>query len=407
LSWHDGERGTVIGGIIVSAIFLTLYIFLVPIMWDFATLRTFKGLPLAADFSNYWAASKLTLAGHPALAYNVNDLHGLQQQLLGAHHRNLSGFYYPPIFLFMVFPLGLLPYVYSFIIWIAITLIVYMMILTRISNHPIMIPLILIFPGTYENFIFGQNAFLSGSMLGGGLLLLDRWPLLAGCLFGLLCYKPQFVLIVLFALLVGRYWKAFIATIASSLLVVFSSVIVFGSKTWVAYFTVMSMPMKLLESGYAAWNIMPTFFAATLAAGFNVQAAYVVQGIVSLAALSGVAWVWVKKTNLAVRGAVLTLGLLLYTPYAFIYELALLALPLCWIWEDGRVRGRLPGELVLLLVCWMMPFIMQLLWGKVNVLYGKLQVGPLVLLTLFLFILTKEKIQRWRTGNFGLEEEKG
>jgi hypothetical protein len=407
LSWHDGERATIIGGIIVSAIFLILYRFLVPRMWDFSTLRTISGLPLAADFSNYWAASKLTLSGHPALAYNINDLHGLEQQLLGAQHRNLSGFFYPPIFLLMVFPLGLLPYIYSFIMWIAITLIVYLFVLSTISNHRIIFPVILLFPGIFENFIFGQNAFLSGSMLGGGLLLLDRCPLLAGCLFGLLCYKPPFLLIVLFALLVGRYWNTIIAAIITSLMLVVISFLVFGREVWLAYFPVMSMPMKLLESGQAAWSIMPTFFAATLSAGLNVQAAYVVQGVVSVLVLSGVAWVWFKKTNLAVRGAVLTLGLLLYSPYSFIYELALLALALCWIWEDGRVRGRLPGELVLLLVCWMMPLFIQLLWNEVNVLYGKLQVAPLVLLTLFLFVLTKEKIQRWKTGNFGLEEEKG
>ena len=116
------------------------------------------------------------------------------------------------------------------------------------------------------------------------------------------------------------------------------------------------MPMQLLEMGHAAWSIMPTFFAATLSAGLSVKAAYLVQGLAMLMVLSGVAWVWMRKANLALRGSVLTLGLLLFTPYAFVYELALLALPLCWLWEEGRVRGRLPGELILLLFGWLMPY---------------------------------------------------
>ena len=222
MSWHDGERATVIGGLIIAGIFLALYICLIFTVWDFTTLRTQTGLPLAADFSNFWAASKLALSGKPALAYNVHELHGLELQLLGAQHRNLSGFYYPPVFLMMVLPLGFMPYLLSFSIWIGITLLLYMIVLYKIITHQIIVLLMLLFTGMYQNFIFGQNAFLSGFMLGGGLLLLDSSPLLAGCLIGFLCYKPQFIMLVLFALLVGRYWKAFIAAVVTSLILLFA-----------------------------------------------------------------------------------------------------------------------------------------------------------------------------------------
>ena len=120
-------------------------------------------------------------------------------------------------------------------------------------------------------------------------------------------------------------------------------------------------------------DALVTFFAATLSAGFDVKAAYLVQGMVMLVVIGGVAWVWMSKTNLALRGSVLTLSLLMFTPYAFIHELALMALPLGWLWEDGRVRGRLPGELMLLLFGWLMPFTVSLIWDSVNILHGKLQ----------------------------------
>ncbi|MHB9074353.1 MAG: glycosyltransferase family 87 protein [Desulfobaccales bacterium] len=393
MSWHEGERATVIGGLVLAGVFLALYIALVPSLWDFSTLRTSTGLPLAADFSNFWAASKLALSGKPALAYNIYDLHELELQFLGSTHRHLSGFYYPPVFLLMVLPLGLLPYLLSFSIWIGVTLLLYMIVLSKISPHKILLPLMLLFPGIYENFIYGQNAFLSGFLLGGGLLLLDSSPLLAGCLIGFLCYKPQFIMLVLFALLVGRFWKALIAALATSLILICASYIAFGHEVWRTYFAVMSIPMKLLEIGWAPWSIMPTFFAATLSAGFDVKAAYLVQGMVMLVVIGGVAWVWMSKTSLALRGSVLTLGLLLFTPYAFVHELALMALPLGWLWEDGRVRGRLPGELMLLLFGWLMPFTVSLIWDSVNILHGKLQIGPEVLLALFLFALIKAKMR--------------
>jgi alpha-1,2-mannosyltransferase len=405
LSWHNGERATVIGGLIIAGIFLAFYIFLVPVIWDFNTLRMNNGLPLAADFSNFWAASKLALSGKPALAYNVNELHGLELKILGAQHHQFSGFYYPPVFLLIVLPLSFMPYLLSFSMWIGITLLLYIIVLSRISPHPILLPIMIIFPGIFENFLFGQNGYLSGMLLGGGLLLLDSSPLLAGCLIGFLCYKPQFIMLVLFALLMGRYWKTIVGAVVTSLALLCFSYIVFGYEVWLAYFRVMSVPMKLLEIGLAAWSIMPTFFAATLSAGFSVKAAYLVQGVVMLVVLSGVAWVWKKKDSLPLRGAVLTLGVLLFTPYAYTYDLAMLALPLGWLWEDGRLHGRLPGELILLLCGWVMPLAMSIIWNDVNIFHGKLQIGPMVILALFFFALIKEKIQTWTAVKISPEAE--
>ena len=107
----------------------------------------------------------------------------------------------------MVLPLGFMPYLPALLVWIIATLILYLVVLSRTSAHPIILILCLCFPGIFENFIFGQNGFLSGALLGGGLLLLDGWPILAGCLFGLLSYKPTLLILALAALIFGRYWK--------------------------------------------------------------------------------------------------------------------------------------------------------------------------------------------------------
>ena len=46
----------------------------------------------------------------------------------------------------------------------------------------------------------GQNAFLTAALFGGATLLVDRRPVMAGLLFGALCYKPHFGLLVPVAL---------------------------------------------------------------------------------------------------------------------------------------------------------------------------------------------------------------
>ena len=392
-SW---ENVRILLALSTAAIFLIYYISALPGYWNFTTLRLPDGLPIAPDFSNFWAASKLALSGKPLLAYNADYVSEIERQFLGTQHP-ISAFYYPPIFLLIVLPLGLMSYLPALTIWLGVTLLLYILVLIKISPHKLLIPFLVLFPGIYANFVFGQNAFLSGFLLGAGLLLLDYSPLIAGCFLGFLCYKPQFILLILIALLAGRYWKALIATVATSILLSIISAIVFGPEIWVAYFKIMSIPMSLLETGRVALSIMPSFFAATLSAGFNVKAAYLIQTIVMVMVLMGVVWVWWKKDTLALRGTILILGLLLFTPYAHIYELAILALPLCWLWEDGPTNAVLLGEFLLLLCTWLMPFYIQFLWFHLDIFQGKLQIGPPVLLLFFLFTLIKSFIQPKRT----------
>ena len=114
----------------------------------------------------------------------------------------------------------------------------------------------------------------------------------------------------------------------------------------------MSIPMRQLEVGMAIWSIMPTFFAATLSAGFGIRAAYLVQGVAMLLAVAGVAWVWRRQTGLAIRGAVLVLGTFLFTPYAHGLRschpgpAALLAL-------GGRPHPRQTAGRIAPPVCWL------------------------------------------------------
>ena len=76
--------------------------------------------------------------------------------------------------------------------------------------------LALAFPAVFVNIGHGHNGFLTAALIGAGLLMLDRRPILAGILFGLMAYKPQFgVLIPLVLAATGR-WRAFLAARARS-----------------------------------------------------------------------------------------------------------------------------------------------------------------------------------------------
>ena len=390
MPWYHGRLATIVGGLALAAFSLIFYVHIINTVWDFSTCATFENRPIATDFANHWLAAKLVLSGHPELVYNHDATKAIHQQFFGPRILCGSSWYYPPYFLFAVVPLGMLPYLQSFLISIIAALVIYLFVLSRINHQPIILLLCLFFPGNYENFIFGQNGFISGILLGGGLLLLDRYPIIAGCLFGLLAYKPPLVILTFIALGFGRYWKTLITAFATIIILVLLSLAVFGLEVWLAYFKAMLVPMTQMEGTSDLFVLAPTFFAAIRAAGFGTRVAYPVQWVVMALVLVGVGWVWQKKLAITLRGAVLVLGTLVFTPYSFVYDLAILALPLLWLWEEGRLHGRLPGELILLLLGWLLPFEARFFY-IFNFLYGKLQIAPLILLALFLLALAKAK----------------
>jgi hypothetical protein len=102
MSWDEGERSAVIGGVILAALALFCYIGLVQAAWNFATLTTRDHRPLAPDFANYWSAAKLALSGKPAAAYDIDQLSQVQQQVFGNHShylRKIVGWALPTNFL--------------------------------------------------------------------------------------------------------------------------------------------------------------------------------------------------------------------------------------------------------------------------------------------------------------------
>ena len=85
------------------------------------------------------------------------------------------------------------------------------------------------------NLLHGQNAFLTAFLLGAGLWLLDRRPVLAGVLFGCLIYKPHLGLIVPFVLIAGSHWRAFFAAVFCALVIVLLTGAAFNFAIWQAY----------------------------------------------------------------------------------------------------------------------------------------------------------------------------
>lgn len=123
------------------------------------------GNPIGSAFLAFWSISKVLITDDPKEVYSRDKMSEVQKNVMGVYCPYPT--FYPPSSLIFMTPLALLPYIPSLIIRLATTLVLYLLILCRIAPNTATLWLALAFPGTYQNFIHGQNGFLVAALLGG------------------------------------------------------------------------------------------------------------------------------------------------------------------------------------------------------------------------------------------------
>ncbi|MGB8413813.1 MAG: glycosyltransferase family 87 protein [Candidatus Binatus sp.] len=344
-----------------------------------------SGACVGGDFVNPYAASIAALKGDPASVYDIHRQHLQEVAVMGGKDFGVLGFHYPPMYLLIVLPLSMLPFIASWVVFEAVTLGGYLAVLRRIAPVPLGLWLAITFPAVIINFMCGQNGFLTTALTGGGLLLLDRWPLLAGFLFGLMAYKPQFAILIPLALIAGRRWRALIATAISTILFAAASLAVFGAPAWRAFVGSIAFTQKIvLERGAINFPMLQSIFGAIRMWGGSVEVAYVSQAVVAIYAASAVVWVWQTRRPFALKAATVAVGSLMVSPYVLQYDLVLLAIPIAWLAMEGFEKGFLPYEKAVLSVAWILPRVSLPVSQS-----AKIPIAPIVIIALLTAILRR------------------
>lgn len=316
----------------------------------------YRGRPLGTDFSNVWTAGKMALEGSAPKAWSWPD-HFAVQQLV--HHKSdvdFFGWHYPPPFLLVAALLACLPYVPALIAWQVATLAPFTWMMWRLAPRWETILLTLAAPVTLICLTHGHNGFLTGLLLGGGLMLLDKRPFAAGLLFGCLIYKPQLALILPVLLLAGRQWRAIAGASVSAMLLIGVTLAAWGWPVWQAFID--SLPLTrhvVIEQGSTGFHKIMSPFAAVRLWGGSISAAYAVQLLFTLAAVGAVAWFAWRKQRPELRNALVCAAAVISTPYVLDYDLVILLPALAWLWLDGREHGFHRWDATLMAAAWFVP----------------------------------------------------
>lgn len=336
-----------------------------------------QGRLLGTDFVSFWAAGTVVHAG--ASPYDP-AIHAAAERMVWPGQSGYTAFFYPPIFLLWCWLLGLAGYFSALASWLVLTGGAWMAAVRGWSRQAGILP-VLAFPPVLITLTHGQTSFLLAALLGGSVLMAVRGQAaLAGVLFGLAAFKPQFGVLVPIVLLAARQWRIIgwaVATVATSALL---ASLMFGYGIWAEWLAVSGPAQQAMAQGAIGFGKMQSLFAAMRLLGFGTALAYGAQAALALLVAAMLAHsAWREGLTRQVGAAMLT-GALLVTPFVLDYDFLLLVFPLV-VLSDSTPR---PWERTVAAIAFAMPAFARPLGTMLGV-----PIAPIIVLAVFLLLVRR------------------
>lgn len=355
------------------------------------------------DWMVFYGAIRSMLAGNLALILDTEAFTAHLNQSFASWLTAPLAFrpwFYPPSFLVLLLPFAPLGFLGSYVAFQAATAGLLAWALRNRAEQPQLTPYIiaavLISPSASLNLADGQCAFLVAALLVAGIRLLGPRPLLGGAILGLLSFKPQFFLLVPFALLGLRQYRGLCAAACSAFALALASAMIFGIELWIrwipqAFANLVSPDEKWLAYG-RIWG--HSVWACAVLLGVPERLASVLQlgAILSSAAATFVAFRFSLGTDSKL--IVLLAATVLAAPHSGPYDATLLAVAVV-LWLAASIDAPRLLDWLIGLGIWMVP----LLSPAVYVPAGRL--SPLLTIALIALVFGREH-SRTRSREAGI-----
>lgn len=321
-------------------------------------LFTRAGPIIGGDFIVFHHAAKA--AGTPDMIA-IYEMENLKAQLQAAHPgRGEFSFawMYPPTMSLVISPFGLAPYLVGFSLWVALFAGAFFFVLSRLQPDIWALFFVASSPAVFQGVITGQNGFLTATLMTLAGAFADRRPILAGVAAGLLTIKPQLGLLVPVAFIAAGCWRAFAAAAATAILLAAASYFAYGAESWIGFYqAVTAHGARMAAEGFPFNKLVTPFGFATML-GAPAAIAGPVQIAAGLALAAYVFLIWKRVKDWDLRLAALATSAMLATPYAFYYEIVILAPAMALIAKRAAETGWLPYEKLTLIAAWILPLLM-------------------------------------------------
>ena len=311
------------------------------------------------DFLTPYAAVRAFFEGKLAMVYGNIDQFTEYQNALFADRFPAVVYYrpflYPPFWLLLLLPLGLLAVGKATAVFFAVTAGASAFDSRR---DPWGWLAMAISPAALHVVMSGQATFLAVVLAYGGLRLLDRSPAVAGTLFGLLAYKPQICLLIPVALIAAKQWRAMMWAAITGAVLVMASLAVFGPQTWLDFIEMTRATAGERMHGYVIEvliNYMITPYASALNIGLPPGAASLLQLGGAALAVAATWYAFRSFRDGMARSAVLLSATFFVSPYLLNYDLLLLMPAALVLYRRGAKTGFYPLEPLVHAAIWVIP----------------------------------------------------
>jgi arabinofuranan 3-O-arabinosyltransferase len=318
------------------------------------------------DFGWMWLSGRFAVSGNSTQIFDYSTFSAAQIALFG--HDNcpfITPYVYPPIYLFMTYFLGFMPYLIAFAVWVLATLFlygtaVYTIVPRRAAVIAAMSPFFVA-----VNADFGHNGFITAGLVGFSLAFLERRPWLSGIFLGLLSYKPHVGLLFPLALLASRNWRALASATAATVIIGFGAAFAFGPESWASFLHTLLDRQSTLSPDSAVPLALHSVFGLLRWVETSGRVSWGGHLIVAAIVAPTVWVVWAKPIPFSLKAAVLCIGSAMVPPYILFYDLCILTIAVAFLVRDGMSRGFLPGERTVILICFAALFLVQVPIGPV------------------------------------------
>jgi len=311
---------------------------------------------IGRDFLNTWMGGRSMFSGGPAPWFDARTYAAALRDMLGPTYPE-TYWSYPPHVVLFVWPLGLMPYLFAYIAWCVIGIALYLFACASALPRERLL-FLAVAPGVAVCVFFGQNGFYTAALLIGGLLALDRRPVLAGVLFGILTIKPQLGLLLPIILLLERRWATIASAAATVALLFVATALLFGWDVWLDYWhKIVPQQMWLTENaGGLMFSLVSSLFFGARLIHLPLGVAWAIQYAGSTFAVAAVVWTYWKRRDPNLSLALFVTATFLFTPYILNYDMVMFGFVVALLRDrpDNTMRDHW-----LLLAVWSLPVTMM------------------------------------------------
>ena len=340
----------IFGGVLFA---LTAVAYVATISWISPVPRDGTSLAVGRDFLNFWMYGRAAWSSNPGALYDIPAYHDAIRDLLG-YSLNGQNWSYPPSVMLLAALFGQLGYLTALAIWTVIGVALFVAVARRnVSDWRVLLP-VLISPAALMCLISGQSAFVTGTLLISVFALMDRRPLAAGVLIGLLTIKPQLGMLFPIFLIASGRWRVFAAAAMTSIALVVLTTAIFGHQVWLDFIQ-KGLPvqgMVLADPDRIATPFFPTVFMNLRGVDASYALAMSVQVVFSAFAIGVLVWVGAFRRGIGPEKtmAIFFACTVCASPYLLSYDLVPLTFAAIVLLASGQLDG--PGRRLAQLVFW-------------------------------------------------------